>query len=126
MGVSRSKAWEYAEGILDVPRGRVPITLRHGKTGAVLLHRGRVLTRCYTSTVGQWGAKFMAQALGVELPEQGQSVKLTASTGVLFRAISISSLDLRKPASYAILERMLEEAELQRGGPPRTHPKVGA
>lgn len=116
MGVSRSKAWEFAEGLLDVPRRSVPVTLRHGKTGVVLLHRGRVLTRCYSSKVGQWGARFMAEALGVELPAQGQSISTSVSTGVLFRAISISSLDLRKPATHAILERMLEEAEFQRTG----------
>ena len=115
MGVSRTKAWEYAEGILDVPRRRVPVTLRHGKTGVVLLHQGRVLTRCYNSQVGRVAALYVAQALGAELPEIGESVDASVSTGVLFRAISISSLDLRKPATHPILSRMLEEAEFQRG-----------
>ena len=115
MGVSRTKAWEYAEGILDVPRRRVPVTLRRGKTGIVLLHRGRVLTRCYDSQVGRVAALYVAQALGVELPAMGESVDASVSTGVLFRAISISSLDLRKPATHPILARMLEEAEFQRG-----------
>ena len=72
MGVSRTKAWEYAEGILDIPRRRVPVTLRHGKSGLVLLHRGRVLTRCYNSQVGRVAALYVAQALGVELPENGR------------------------------------------------------
>ena len=115
MGVSRTKAWEYAEGILDVPRRRVPVTLRSGKSGVVMLHRGRVLTRCYDSQVGRVAALYVAQALGVELPEMGESVDASVSTGVLFRAISISSLDLRKPATHPILVRMLEEAEFQRG-----------
>ena len=115
MGVSRTKAWEYAEGILDVPRRRVPVTLRHGKSGVVLLHQGRVLTRCYNSQVGRVAALYVAQALGVEPPEVGESVDASVSTGVLFRAISISSLDLRKPATHPIRARMLEEAEVQRG-----------
>ena len=113
--MSRTKAWEYAEGILDVPRRRVPVTLRHGKSGVVMLHQGRVLTRCYNSQVGRVAALYVAQALGVELPEVGESVEASVSTGVLFRAISISSLDLRKPATHPILVRMLEEAEFQRG-----------
>ncbi len=116
MTVSRAKAWEYAEGVLDTPRSRVPVTLRRGKSGVALLHRGRVLTRCYDSKVGRWGARFMAQALGVEVPEEGESVSASVSTGVLFRAISIASLDLRRASTHAILERMLEEAEFQRGG----------
>ncbi len=116
MATSRKKAWEYAEGVLDIPRRSVPVTLRHSKSGVVLLHRGRVLTRCYQSQVGRWGARFMAQALGVEVPPLGESVGTSVSTGVLFRAISISSLDLRKTSTHPILERMLEEAEFQRGG----------
>jgi len=114
MAVSRSKAWSYAEEFLEVPRRSVPVTLRHGKTGVVLMHAGRVLTRCYPSRVGQWTARFMAQALGLDVPSQGESLTTAVSTGVLFRAISISSLDLRNTASYPILERMLEEAEFQR------------
>ena len=114
MATSRNKAWTYAEQILDVPKRSVPVTLRHGKTGVVLLHQGRVLTRCYQSQVGQWGARFMALALGVELPAPGQSVTAEVSTGVLFRVISIASLDLRKTSTRPILERLLEEAEFQR------------
>ena len=115
MGVSRAKAWEYAEGILDIPKRRVPITVRHGKSGVVVLHQGRVMTRCYNSQVGRVSAWYVAEALGVDLPEVGESVETAVSTGVLFRAISISSLDLRKPATHPILARMLEEAEFQRG-----------
>ena len=114
MTISRNKAWQYAEDLLSVPRRRVPVTLRHGKTGVVLLHKGRVLTRCYTSRVGRWGAQFLAQALGMDVPPPGQSLSTEVSTGVLFRAISIASLDLRRPVTHPILERMLEEAEFQR------------
>lgn len=115
MGVSRAKAWEYAEGVLDIPKRRVPVTLRHGKSGVVLLHQGRVMTRCYNSEVGRVAARYVAEALGVEVPKEGESVETAVSTGVLFRAISISSLDLRKAATHPILVRMLEEAQFQRG-----------
>ncbi len=116
MTVSRRKAWEYAEELLSVPRSRLKVRLRHGKTGVALVHQGRVLTRCYESEVGKAGAHFMARALGVETPGPGESVEALVSTGVLFRAISIASLDLRRAATHAILARMLDEAELQRGG----------
>ena len=115
MTVSRARAWEYAEKILDVPRHHVPVTLKHGKSGVVLLHNGRVLTRCYNSLVGKWGAKFMAEALGVPLPDRGNKVQIKVSTGVLFRAMSISSLNLRDSSAPQILERLLEEAYYQRG-----------
>lgn len=114
MATSRSKAWSYAEEVLSAPRRSVPVTLRRGKNSVVLLHKGRVLTRCYNTEVGRWGARFMSESLGVDVPSLGQSITTSVSTGVLFRAISISSLDLRKPAAYAILKRMLEEAQFQR------------
>jgi hypothetical protein len=42
-------------------------------------------------------------------------VETSVSTGVLWRAISISCLDFRKKESYVLLERLLEEARMQRG-----------
>ncbi|MCE2462799.1 MAG: hypothetical protein J4F46_02635 [Dehalococcoidia bacterium] len=57
----------------------------------------------------------MAEALGVEVPPLGESVEARVSTGVLWRAISISCLDFRKKESYVLLERLLEEARMQRG-----------
>ena len=59
---------------------------------------------------------YMAQALGVRVPPLGQTVKARVSTGVLFRAVSISSLDFNNELSYTLLERWLEEAAEQRGG----------
>jgi len=62
----------------------------------------------------------VAQALGLELPLKGERAQANVSTGVLYRAISIASLDLRIPEAYILLERYLEEAEFQRaaGGEP--------
>ncbi|MBM3926136.1 MAG: hypothetical protein FJ320_09190 [SAR202 cluster bacterium] len=115
MSISRKRAWEqYAEDFVNIPRRSVRVTLRHTKSGVTLLHQGRVLTRCYNSKVGQYCAQFMAQALGLEVPPLGQSIDADVSTGVLFRAISIASLDLRNEATHPILQRMLEEAEFQR------------
>ena len=58
----------------------------------------------------------MAEALGVELPENnGETVEAFVSSGVLYRAVAISSLDLRKPEPRVLLGRLLGTAALQRG-----------
>ena len=115
MSVSRKRALEYADEIVSVPRAHVRVTLRQGKDGVTLLHQGRALTRCYINLSGMRAARYMAEALGVEVPPLGGSVDASVSTGVLWRAISISCLDLRKRESYPILERLLDEAGMQRG-----------
>ena len=115
MSVSRKRALEYADEIVSVPRAHVRVTLRQVEGGVTLLHRGRALTRCYINRSGMRAARFMAQALGVELPPLGGSVDATVSTGVLWRAVSISCLDFRKAESLPLLERLLEEANMQRG-----------
>ena len=43
-------------------------------------------------------------------------VEARVTTAVLFRALSIAGLDYANDASFVLLERMLEEAEMQRGG----------
>ena len=115
MSVSRRRALEYADQIISVPRAHVHVTLRQIKSGITLLHAGRALTKCYLTRTGMTAARFMAQALGVHVPPLGESVETRVSTGVLWRAISISCLDFRKKESYDLLERLLEEAEMQRG-----------
>ena len=115
MSVSRKRALEYADKVISVPRAHVPVTLRQVKDGVTLLHRGRALTRCYINRSGMRAAHFMAEALGVQVPPLGGSVEASVSTGVLWRAISISCLDFRKKESLLLLERLLEEANMQRG-----------
>ena len=115
MSVSRKRAWPYAEQLLSRPSGRVPVVLRHGKGGITLLHQGRALTRCYGTKSGKIAAELVAQALGVQLPPVGNSVEATVSTGVLYRAISISSIDMRIAEVWPLVERLLEEAQEQRG-----------
>ncbi len=115
MSVSRRRAVEYADQIISVPRAHVHVTLRQIKSGVTLLHDGRALTKCYLTRTGMKAARFMAQALGVHVPPLGESVEARVSTGVLWRAISISCLDFRRKESYDLLERLLEEAEMQRG-----------
>lgn len=113
--VSRKRALEYADEIISVPRAHVRVTLRQVKGGVTLLHQGRALTKCHITRTGMRAARYMAEALGVGLPALGESVDASVSTGVLWRAVSISCLDFRRQESFTLLERLLVEARRQRG-----------
>ena len=110
MAVTRAKAWPYAEKLLSRPSGNVNVTLRAGKGGVTILHGRNALSRCYNNPPGRLSASIVAQALGVQLPFAGHSVTTTVSTGVLWRAISISSLDPRIPEAQQLIERFLKDA----------------
>ncbi len=114
MSVSRRKAQEYADRLLESPSARIEVTLKRWKTGVTLLHRRRAIARCNSGRVGTWTAAFVAQALGVDLPQLGESVTVRVSSGTLWRAVGISSLDLRQREARVLLGRLLEEAEMQR------------
>lgn len=115
MSVSRTKAWDYAEEVLSHPARDIQVRLRHGKGGFTLLHRGRALTRCYDSSPGRIAAGLVAEALGVALPPLGHSIDASVSTGVLYRALSLSSIDPRPPEVRPLVRRLLEEAIEMRG-----------
>ena len=114
MGISRKKAQEYADQLLEAPSAHIVLRVQRGRSGLTVLHNGRAVTKCHASNVGTWTAAFVAQALGIQLPEVGESVRARVSTGALWRAVGISSLDLRKREARILLRRLLEEAELQR------------
>ena len=114
MSVSRKKALDYAENLISRPRGQVRVVLRQNKGGVTLLHNGKALTKCYINRSGMRAAAYLAQALGVRVPPLGKSVEAVVSTGVLWRAVSISDMDFRKEESYPVLERLLKEAAMQR------------
>ena len=56
----------------------------------------------------------MARALGVELPSLGGFVQATVPNGAFYRAIAISSLNLRIPGVFKLLDRLQDEAEMAR------------
>jgi hypothetical protein len=115
MAISRSRAQDYAEEVLSRPGGETPVTLKRSKSGSTLLHRGRALTKTHASVVGGLQAELMAEVLGVALPEIGSSVSLRIPTGLLYRAIAVSSLDPRKPEGRVVLGQLLRTAAMQRG-----------
>ncbi|MFQ5873955.1 MAG: hypothetical protein ACE5JL_09155 [Dehalococcoidia bacterium] len=114
MAVSRKRAQDYAEKVLERPRGEMSVTLRRGKGGVTLLYGGRAVTKCHASRVGDLQAAYMARALGVELPSQGGKVSTKVPSGVLYRAIGISALDLRRPEALKVMAQLLATAEMQR------------
>ncbi len=115
VSVSRRRAQDYAERVLARPRSEYSVTLRRGKGGITLLYRGRALTRCHASRVGALQAACMASVLGVEMPPAGGSVAAKVPGGVLYRAVAVSTLDLRRPEARQVLAGLLATAEMQRG-----------
>ncbi|MBI4339848.1 MAG: hypothetical protein HY680_07825 [Chloroflexi bacterium] len=96
------------------PSSALALVLRRTTSGVTLLHKGRAVTRCYNTKVGQAQAREMAVALGVELPGVGSSVAATVPNGAFYRAIAISSLPLDLPEARLLLERYQEEAAMAR------------
>ena len=116
MALSRTKALDYAERLINRPRGETPVTIRCNKNGYTLLHNRRALTKTHASGVGVLQAQAMADALGVGLPQEvGEETTAKVGTGVLYRAVGASSLDLRRPEAQVVLEQLLATAALQRG-----------
>lgn len=116
MADGQTKITEYADELMSVPRAHVALELAQDDRGLRLSHDGKTVVECYLTREGMIAATYMAQALGTKVPPLGESVKARVSTGVLFRAVSIASLDYNNDASYVLLERWLDEAEQQRGG----------
>ena len=106
---------QRADELLEVPRAHLRLELRQDGDGLRLLYEGEALVECSLTRQGMTAAGFMAQALGVEVPRLGESVLARVSTGVLYRAIAIPRLDFDREESYILLERLLDEAQMQRG-----------
>ncbi len=116
MALSRVKALDYAERLINRPRGETAVSIRRNKHGYTLLHQRRALTKTHASGVGELQAQAMALVLGIELPGRiGAETTATVGSGVLYRAIAASALDLRRPEAHIVLEQLLSTAALQRG-----------
>ncbi len=111
-----TEVYDYAIDLLDTPRAHLVLELKQDDDGLTLLYEGRTLVECFLTREGMAAGAYMTKALGVGIPAMGESTKARVSTGVLFRAVSIAALDLSKEESFLLLDRWLEEAEMQRGG----------
>ena len=115
MAISRKKALERGRESIERPKGAMDVVLHHGKGGLTVRYQGKVIARTHASGVGRRLAPYLAESLGAVLPPVGESVEATVSSGVMYRALSISSLDLRVPEARMLLDYLLEEAEAMRG-----------
>ena len=115
MAISRTRAQDYAEAVLNLPGGEKPVTLSRHKNGVTLLYRGRALTKTHASKLGEIQAELMADVLGVELPKLGEVVSTKVASGLLYRAVAVSSLDVRKPEGRAVVAQLMRTAVMQRG-----------
>ncbi len=106
---------EYADELIQTPRAHLRLELKQDGEGLSLEYTGQLLARCYLSREGMVTGGFLAKALGVSIPPRGESVIARVSTGVLYRALGICQLDFAEEASFVLLERLLDEAEMQRG-----------
>lgn len=114
MSVSRKKALERGQAAIERPQGQMEVTLYHGRGGVTLRYRGKVIARTLDSGVGRRVAPYLALALGVELPPVGGKARAMVSSGVMYRVLSISALDLRQKEAVVLLRYLLDEAEQMR------------
>lgn len=113
---AHTKIHDYADELMSTPRAHLRLQLSQEQEGLSLSFEGKKLAECYLTNEGMLAGGFLAKALGVSLPAVGESVIARVSTGVLFRAIGVVGLDYGKDESYVLLDRLLDEAEAQRGG----------
>ena len=106
---------DFGDGLIEQPRAHLRMTLAQDEQGLVLTYQDREVLRCYLTPNGMLAGGFVAQALGVKLPPLGESTLARVSTGVLYRVLGVCQLDYSEEASYVVLERLLEEAQMQRG-----------
>lgn len=115
MAETDAKVYDYANELVSTPRAHLRLQLSQEEHGLSLSFEDNKLAECYLTSDGMLAGGFLAKALGVALPALGESVIARVSTGVLFRAIGVVELDYTNDASFALLDRLLEEAEVQRG-----------
>lgn len=113
---SDSFVTDYAQSLIDTPRAHLKLQIFQDKSGLKITHNEQLLVQCYLTVNGMAAGNYVAKALGTQIPALGDSKDVRVSSGVLYRAIAIADLDFKKDASLLILNRLLEEADMQRGG----------
>ena len=106
MAINKAQIQDNAEFVLSRPSARIAVTLKRNKGSVSLATNNNLIARCYSSRVGLWTAAFMAESLGVDLPDVGKTINIQVSSGVLWRAVGISNLDL-KIKEYSIFDGLM-------------------
>ena len=110
MSISVKEAIARGEKAIERPKGAMEVTLFRGKTGLTLRYQGKVICRTPATEAGKLIAPYVADALGVKLPPEGSSAGAVVSSGVMFRVLSIATLDVRNEESRILLDYLLTEA----------------
>ena len=111
-----TKISTYADELMSTPRAHLRLELHQDNDGLKLTYNNRVIVECRLTREGMAAAGYMARALGVKIPPLGSASTARVSTGVMFRAVSIASLDFNNDESFVLLDRWIEEADMQRRG----------
>ena len=106
---------DFGDELIATPRAHLRMTLAQDAEGLVLTYQDREILRCYLTPNGMIAGGFVAQALGTGVPPLGESAIARVSTGVLYRVLGVCQLDYSEEVSYVVLDRLLEEAQMQRG-----------
>jgi len=114
MSVSKKVSMARGEQALERPKGEMAVTLFRGKTGLTVRYQGRVIARTTSSKVGKLIAPCVAAALGVKLPALGSTAEATVSSGVMFKVLSIATLNSLNEESRILLDYLLTEAREMR------------
>lgn len=109
-----AKVTKFAEDLIETPRAHLALRLYQDSDGLKLSLDEDLLITCPLTKFGMIAGGFITKALGTSLPALGEEIPVRISTGVLFRVIAIAELNYSKDYSYILLERLLEEAEMQR------------
>ena len=116
MANSDSFITDYAQILIDTPRAHLKLKIVQDNSGLKITHNEQLLIQCYLTVNGMAAGNYVAKAFGTQIPALGDSKDVRVSSGVLYRAIAIADLDFKEDASLVILNRLLEEADIQRGG----------
>ena len=116
MTTPQDAAWDYAEKLLARPQRNIEVTLSRSEAETTVLHEGNAMVICPNDEPGRLRAEIVARALGVELPDVGESATAGVSSGVLHRVMSISTMDPTDEDIWPLFRRLLEGAEEMRMG----------
>ena len=109
-----TKVTKFAEDLIETPKAHLRLKLYQDSEGLKLAMDNDLLISCPLTKFGMIAGGFITQALGTSLPALSEEIPVRISTGVLFRVIAIAELNYAQDYSYVLLERLLEEAEMQR------------
>ena len=118
MSISRTKALEYAYELISVPACALAgASQSRPRKAFPLRYRGRVMTKVYMNRSGNERRRgYGRKPSACRYPNSAKASAPLVSTGALYRVLALSELDYRKPESFEVAARLIDDAIDQRGG----------